>query len=73
MEYPTVAYFTIEGKWYKSRSVFWNEQEEEDWLSKYKMEINDILIVEATEHDIKDSQEEGDEFIECEDEEEEVK
>ena len=69
MKYPTVAYFFIEGKCYKSRSVFWSPEEEERWLDKYGMEIDDIIIVEATEQDIKDSQEEGEEFIECEEEE----
>ena len=66
MKFPRVAYFFIGEKGYKSRSVFWNQEEEDAWLEKYGMEIEDIIIVEATEEDVKDSLEPGDEFIECE-------
>jgi len=68
MKFPRVAFFDIDGKGYKSRTVFWNEQEEEEWLNKYSSAIDDILIVEATEQDIKDSQEPGEEFMPCEEE-----
>lgn len=70
MKFPRVAFFEIEGKGYKSRTVFWNQKEEDEWLDKYGDEVQDILIVEATEADIQDSLVEGDEFIECEDNEE---
>ena len=67
MKFPRVAYFSVDSQgWYKSRAVFWNQKEEDEWLEKHRMEITDVLIVEANEKDIQDSLIEGEWFIVCE-------
>ena len=64
MKFPRVAYFSIDSMgWYRSRTVFWNQKEEDEWLEKYGMKVTDLIVVEANEEEVRESFKEGEEFV----------